>query len=158
MPPKAPVPWRGQLHRQAYLRRAREGYVQCGRYPCNLHSAWDSGLIEHTGMDEEAYVAHLEQLISQEHLRTTCSSSSFTASSNEVTVGRAEPNGIGLPQFGLPFLPILYLFTLCATSLRGTRLVKVIPNCPLKRLKSPCQTNSLCLQVHSSPLNVVLQP
>jgi len=47
------------------------GSDRCGRYPCNLHSAWDSGLIEHTGMDEEAYVAHLDQLISQEHLRAS---------------------------------------------------------------------------------------
>jgi nuclease S1 len=47
------------------------GSDRCGRYPCNLHSAWDSGLIEHTGMDEEAYVAHLDRLISQEHLRAS---------------------------------------------------------------------------------------
>jgi len=47
------------------------GSDRCGRYPCNLHSAWDSGLIEHTGMDEEGYVAHLEQLISREHLRAS---------------------------------------------------------------------------------------
>ena len=47
------------------------GSGQCGRYPCNLHSAWDTGLIEHAGMDEEAYVAHLDQLISQEHLRAS---------------------------------------------------------------------------------------
>jgi len=47
------------------------GSDRCGRYPCNLHSAWDSGLIEHAGMDEEAYVAHLDQLISQEHLRAS---------------------------------------------------------------------------------------
>ena len=47
------------------------GSNRCGRYPCNLHSAWDSGLIEHTGMDEQTYVAHLEQLISKEHLHAS---------------------------------------------------------------------------------------
>ena len=44
------------------------GASQCGKYPCNLHYEWDTGLIEHTGFTEEDYVAHLEQLIRQEHL------------------------------------------------------------------------------------------
>jgi hypothetical protein len=44
------------------------GSTQCGRRPCNLHGAWDSGLIEHTGMGRDEYVAHLEKLISDEHL------------------------------------------------------------------------------------------
>jgi len=47
------------------------GSDRCGRYPCNLHSAWDTGLIEHTGMNEEAYVAHLDRLISEEKLRAS---------------------------------------------------------------------------------------
>lgn len=45
------------------------GSDRCGRYECSLHSAWDTGLIAHTGMDEEVYVAHLDRLISEEHLR-----------------------------------------------------------------------------------------
>jgi hypothetical protein len=44
------------------------GSQQCGRHACNLHGAWDTGLIEHTGMGRDAYVAHLEKLISDEHL------------------------------------------------------------------------------------------
>jgi hypothetical protein len=44
------------------------GSTQCGRRPCNLHGAWDTGLIEHTGMGRDEYVAHLEKLISDEHL------------------------------------------------------------------------------------------
>jgi hypothetical protein len=44
------------------------GSTQCGPRPCNLHGAWDSGLIEHTGMGRDEYVAHLEKLISDEHL------------------------------------------------------------------------------------------
>jgi len=44
------------------------GSTQCGRHPCNLHGAWDSGLIQHTGMRRDEYVAHLEKLISDEHL------------------------------------------------------------------------------------------
>jgi hypothetical protein len=44
------------------------GSTQCGRHSCNLHGAWDSGLIQHTGMGRDEYVAHLEKLISDEHL------------------------------------------------------------------------------------------
>jgi len=47
------------------------GSTQCGRHSCNLHGAWDSGLIEHTGMGRDEYVAHLEKLISDEHLTAT---------------------------------------------------------------------------------------
>jgi hypothetical protein len=47
------------------------GSTQCGRHPCNLHGAWDSGLIEHTGMGRDEYVAHLEKLISDDHLSAT---------------------------------------------------------------------------------------
>jgi hypothetical protein len=47
------------------------GSTRCGRYECNLHSVWDSGLIHHTGMDEEAYVEHLDRLISAEHLHAS---------------------------------------------------------------------------------------
>jgi hypothetical protein len=44
------------------------GSTQCGRHACNLHGVWDTGLIEHTGMARDAYTAHLEKLISDEHL------------------------------------------------------------------------------------------
>jgi len=44
------------------------GSTHCGRRPCNLHSVWDFGLIQHAGMRREAYVAHLEKLIADEHL------------------------------------------------------------------------------------------
>jgi S1/P1 Nuclease len=44
------------------------GSIQCGRHPCNLHGAWGSGLIQHTGMGRNEYVAHLERLISDEDL------------------------------------------------------------------------------------------
>jgi hypothetical protein len=47
---------------------AEFGSTQCGRHPCNLHGAWDSGLIQHTRMGRDEYVAHLEKLISDEHL------------------------------------------------------------------------------------------
>lgn len=39
------------------------GSSQCGKYPCNLHSVWDSDLIEHTGRSEQEYVAYLQQQI-----------------------------------------------------------------------------------------------
>jgi hypothetical protein len=37
-------------------------------HPCNLHSAWDDGLIEHTGMTQAEYVAHLEDLITEKNM------------------------------------------------------------------------------------------
>jgi len=47
---------------------AEFGRTQYERHPCNLHVAWDSGLIQHTGMGRDEYVAHLEKLISEMHL------------------------------------------------------------------------------------------
>ncbi len=44
------------------------GSTECGRHSCNLHGAWDTGLIEHTGMARDAYTDHLEKLISDELL------------------------------------------------------------------------------------------
>ena len=44
------------------------GSSRCGTRPCNLHAAWDDGLIAHTGRSQQDYVAHLEQLISDQHL------------------------------------------------------------------------------------------
>jgi nuclease S1 len=46
------------------------GSTQCGKYVCNLHSVWDSGLLEHTGRSEQDYVAYLEQLISSKNLQS----------------------------------------------------------------------------------------
>jgi hypothetical protein len=36
--------------------------------PCNLHSAWDDGLIEHTGRSQSQYVTFIQSLIAQQHL------------------------------------------------------------------------------------------
>ena len=47
------------------------GSTQCGSRPCNLHSAWDSGMIVHTGMDVNAYTQHLQQLITANHMTAT---------------------------------------------------------------------------------------
>lgn len=44
------------------------GSTQCGKYSCNLHAEWDSGLIDHTGRSEQDYVAYLEQLITTQKL------------------------------------------------------------------------------------------
>jgi hypothetical protein len=44
------------------------GSSLCGQHFCNLHGAWDSGLIQHTGMARGEYVAHLEKWIAEEHL------------------------------------------------------------------------------------------
>lgn len=39
------------------------GSTTCGSGKCNLHGAWDTGMIMHTGMDVNAYVQHLQTLI-----------------------------------------------------------------------------------------------
>jgi hypothetical protein len=44
------------------------GSSQCGKYACNLHFAWDIGLIEHTGLSERQYVSKLDQLIARRGL------------------------------------------------------------------------------------------
>ena len=44
------------------------GSSQCGKYPCNLHFAWDIGLIEHTRLSEWQYVSRLNQLIASRRL------------------------------------------------------------------------------------------
>jgi hypothetical protein len=44
------------------------GSTQCGRSPCNLHLAWDTGLIKHAGISEERYVARLNELIASRKL------------------------------------------------------------------------------------------
>jgi len=74
------------------------------------------------------------------------SSSCFTASSNEVTVGTTGPSGTGLPQFGLPFLPILCL-SLGVRLLMENSVGENYTDLPVlkKRFKSPCQTQ-LCAE------------
>ncbi len=37
-------------------------------YPCNLHSVWDSLLIEHRHLDDERYGAALDRLVARERL------------------------------------------------------------------------------------------
>jgi hypothetical protein len=44
------------------------GSPKCGDYDCNLHWAWDTLLLEHTGYTEKEYVARLNTLIAQKHL------------------------------------------------------------------------------------------
>lgn len=44
------------------------GSTQCGKYSCNLHYAWDIGLIEHAGLSERHYVSRLEELIASRKL------------------------------------------------------------------------------------------
>jgi hypothetical protein len=44
------------------------GSPKCGDYDCNLHWAWDTLLLEHSGLTEEEYVSRLNQLIAQKHL------------------------------------------------------------------------------------------
>ncbi len=41
------------------------GSETCGKYPCNLHSVWDSGLILHRQLSDAQYLAMLEKNIRQ---------------------------------------------------------------------------------------------
>jgi len=45
------------------------GSAQCGDYACELHSAWDTQLIDHTGVREHLYAHQLEELIAADHLQ-----------------------------------------------------------------------------------------
>src|SRR6266481_5963081 len=40
-----------------------------GKYACNLHLAWDIGLIEHAGRREADYVSYLEKWAVRRHLQ-----------------------------------------------------------------------------------------
>ena len=68
------------------------GSTECGRHPCNLHGAWDSGLIEHTAMGRDEYVAHLEKLISDEHLTATGSPEDWANESHEYAKSALLPD------------------------------------------------------------------
>jgi hypothetical protein len=45
------------------------GSAQCGNRDCNLHSVWDSQLIEHTGLKDHRYAHQLEEMIAADHLQ-----------------------------------------------------------------------------------------
>ena len=49
------------------------GSAKCGDYDCNLHWAWDTLLLEHTGYSEEEYVRRLNALIAEKHLESHAS-------------------------------------------------------------------------------------
>jgi hypothetical protein len=59
----------GDAHAGNDIHITEFGRTQCGDRPCNLHFLWDSDLIEHTRRSEKKWVAHLEYLISREHLQ-----------------------------------------------------------------------------------------
>jgi S1/P1 Nuclease len=44
------------------------GSAKCGDYDCNLHWAWDTLLLEHTGYSEPEYVQQLQKVIDKENL------------------------------------------------------------------------------------------
>jgi hypothetical protein len=44
------------------------GSSQCGSHSCNLHFAWDTGLIEHSGISERQFVSRLDELIASRKL------------------------------------------------------------------------------------------
>jgi hypothetical protein len=46
------------------------GSAQCGTRPCNLHGAWDIGLIEHAARSDEQYCSELKQLTLRRHLQS----------------------------------------------------------------------------------------
>jgi S1/P1 Nuclease len=59
------------------------GSTQCGPHPCNLHGAWDSGLIAHADLGQQEYVQHLEQLISEQHLTASGNPEDWANESHE---------------------------------------------------------------------------
>jgi hypothetical protein len=74
------------------------GSTQCGRHPCNLHGAWDTGLIEHTGMARDAYVAHLEKLITDAHLTASAKPEDWANESHRDAQSAWLPDGAQLDE------------------------------------------------------------
>jgi len=68
------------------------------QYPINLHGAWDSGLIQHTGMGRDEYVAHLEKLISDEHLTATGSPEDWANESHGDAQSARLPDGAQIDE------------------------------------------------------------
>jgi nuclease S1 len=60
----------GEGHGANDIKIVQFGHSTCGaqQRPCNLHGFWDSGLIDHTQMDEGTYAHFLEIQIAKEHL------------------------------------------------------------------------------------------
>lgn len=44
------------------------GSSRCGSRACDLHGAWDFGLVEHTHQGEQEYAEYLEKLVTRQHL------------------------------------------------------------------------------------------
>jgi hypothetical protein len=44
------------------------GSPECGEHPCNLHWAWDTLLLEHSGLSEKQYVRVLQKMITKQRL------------------------------------------------------------------------------------------
>jgi hypothetical protein len=43
------------------------GSRQCGTYTCNLHGVWDESILEHEGLNEKKFTAHLIEAIDANH-------------------------------------------------------------------------------------------
>lgn len=70
------------------------GATVCGKYPCSLHSAWDSGLIEHRGLSTGAYDALLEKEIAATHETAgTADPAAWAAESNAAVAAALLPVG-----------------------------------------------------------------
>jgi len=71
------------------------GSTQCGEYKCNLHGIWDESILEHEGLSEDKFRAHLEDLIVQNHWdkMTGGAPSAWAEVSHHYAVEMYAPNG-----------------------------------------------------------------
>jgi hypothetical protein len=51
------------------------GYDDGARYPCNLHSVWDTSLLAHRGWNDQRYLTELERQIAQQRWTTSAGGS-----------------------------------------------------------------------------------
>jgi len=65
------------------------GSDQCGGYGCNLHSVWDSSLIQQAGMSRDDYVQHEEELIKAEQLETVAEGNPEQWANESAKLGQA---------------------------------------------------------------------
>jgi S1/P1 Nuclease len=69
------------------------GASECGTRRCNLHGAWDSGLIAHTGLGADDYVARLNKLIEEEHLQAGGTPADWANESHQYAQAAWLPDG-----------------------------------------------------------------
>jgi hypothetical protein len=102
------------------------GSPRCGTRPCNLHSAWDFGLIEHAARSDEQYTADLEKLMSGKHLQPDGTPASWANESFRIAKEVWLNDGGSIDEaYFRRSIPVIDE----RLALAGIRLAKLLNNC-----------------------------